>query len=490
MRQSGILLHITSLPSPGYVGTLGACARQFVDFLRDSGMTVWQVLPIGPTGYGESPYQSASTFAGNPLLIDEGELVAAGYLEAALPPEDVENPELVDYERARRRSEKMLRVAFERDRTRSAELAREFKQRHAWADDYALFAAIKRHFGDISWMKWPDQALRRREKAALDKYRALLSDEIEYHLFVQALFFEQWAALKNYANMRGIKLFGDMPIYVAEDSADLWANPEGFQLDENLTPTRVAGVPPDYFSEDGQLWGNPLYDWKAMKKREFDWWIERLRAAGEMFDMLRVDHFIGFANYYSIPYGAKNARVGMWVYGPGKKFFQVVRKKLPKLCVIAEDLGVVSEHVIHVKRYCGYPGMKILCFGFDTDLSDPGLPDNYPENCVAYTGTHDNDTLLGWWAKATDEQKALAREALHFETDGEVREAFISALFGSRANTVIVPMQDALGLDGHARMNLPGTIGNNWLWRMREGAADKELSNWLKELNRKTARGK
>ncbi len=484
MRESGVLLHITSLPQPGGIGTLGKAAYEFIDFLKASGASIWQMLPVGPTGYGESPYQSASTYAGNPLMIDLSMLKEEGMLEEKdiplLPDSDQ-----VDFEAVRAAKEAALRKAFEN--TGVTEGMRQFAREQPWAEEYALYMALKQHFSGAAWQNWPRE-LRLREESALLSWREKMQGEIQYHLFVQWLFRRQWQAMKRYANERGIQLFGDMPIYVAEDSADTWANPEIFQLDAERRPIQVAGVPPDYFSEDGQLWGNPLYDWDALRKRKYDWWIRRLKAMGTLFDLVRVDHFIGFANYYAIPYGAKNARNGQWRLGPRRKFFRRVRKEAKEVRIIAEDLGEVNARVRRLLRFCGYPGMKVLSFAFDSEDDNAHLPRNHGKNAVVYTGTHDNDTVLGWWAAANEKTRAIACRELGMKETDDIAGRMIEAAFASTAERAIVPMQDFLRLPTAARMNTPGTVGGNWGWRMTE-SAPAAVREEIIRLNRKYHRG-
>lgn len=481
MRKSGVLLHITSLPTPGGIGTLGSDAYAFVDFLKKAGMSVWQVLPIGPTGYGESPYQSHGTHAGNINLIDLNFLVRDGLMKA----EDAKRFQAgssTDFDTVKRLKREGLHLCFEQNFNRMEAMVDTFTQSHKNIDDFAFFMALKDYFGGRMWTLWPDVAIRMREEGAMAHYRRILRDEINFHRFTQYVFFTQWSCLKAYANKNGIQIFGDMPIYVAEDSADCWANPNIFQLDRDRRPLKVAGVPPDYFSEDGQLWGNPLYDWKALRRTGFEWWIDRLRTAGELYDMVRVDHFIGFANYYAIRAGAPNARVGKWEKAPGRRFFFVVKRRLPELNIIAEDLGVVSNRVKRLLRYCGFPGMKVLCFGFDSDATNPHFLGNIRENCVVYTGTHDNDTTLGWWEKASEKVRAFALENLP-QCDS-ICDSMIEAALGSAANLCVLPMQDILHLGSEARMNTPGTVGGgNWMWRMQPGVLTDELAARLHEMN-------
>ena len=402
MRTSGILLHISSLPSSGGIGSMGPEAYAFADFLQASGMRIWQVLPVGPTGYGESPYQSSSVFAGNPLLISCVRLREEGLLDYTDEEEfEPADPEKVDYESVRKNKDMLLRRCFSQSGEKLSREIEEFRRENSWADDFALFTALKQHFGGAMWTKWPDEEIRRRRPDALIRYRKELKPEIDYQIFCQYLFRRQWFSLKKYCNDRSVMLFGDMPIYVAEDSADTWTHPEIFQLDRNLVPKRVAGVPPDYFSADGQLWGNPLYRWTYLRFcRRFDWWIERMKGMARLYDMIRIDHFIGFANYFSVKNGMPNARKGKWVVGPGKSLFKRLEREVPGIRIIAEDLGCVNNRVRRLLDWCGYPGMKVLTFGFDSDESNPHFIGHYQQNTVAYTGTHDNDTVLGWAEKA------------------------------------------------------------------------------------------
>ena len=489
MRESGILLHITSLPSPEGIGTLGAEARAFADFLKKAGMRIWQVLPISPTGYAESPYQSFSTFAGNALLLDLRTLKKEGILTTDEAPDLQGDPEMVDYPRLIAFKARMLTLAFEQSGiTLSGKIKRFREENAAWLEDYAFFMAIKRHFGNSSWQKWPDEDIRMRKPAAMKAYREKLKREVDYECFIQYLFFKQWFALKRYANERGISIFGDMPIYVAEDSADAWANPRIFQLDTERRPTRIAGVPPDYFSADGQRWGNPLYDWAYLKKTGYAWWIARLRAMSRIFDLTRVDHFIGFANFYSVPADEQTARNGLWLPGPGKSLFREIKKELPDMRIVAEDLGAVTPKVRKLMSETGYPGMKVMTFAFSGDPYSEHLPKYHSKNSVIYTGTHDNNTLLGWWACSSVTERNTAIIALGIRHDEDLTEAFLRAALESQADTAILPMQDVLRLGETARMNLPGTVGGNWLWRMKPGAAGKKLAKELRKLNEQTGR--
>lgn len=489
MRRSGILMHITSLPGPGGIGSLGKEAYAFADFLKASGMAVWQVLPLGPTGYGESPYQSSSVFAGNPMLISCAALREAGLVAyddgEEFTPDDLER---VDYPAVRESKEKLLRRCFAQSEGKLQKELAAFRRENPWVEDFALFTALKARYGGVMWTKWPDREVRRRQPAALERCRRELDGEIRYHLFCQYLFFRQWFALKRYCNGLGIRLFGDMPIYVAEDSADTWTRPEVFQLDGEGVPKRVAGVPPDFFSADGQLWGNPLYRWFSLRLHGYGWWVERMAAMAKMYDIVRIDHFIGFANYYSVPQGAPNARTGKWVIGPGKSLFRTLERKIPGLNIVAEDLGCVNDRVRRLLTAVGYPGMRVLSFGFGGGEDNPHLPANYVTNSVVYTGTHDNDTVRGWIDTADDAALAQARQLLGFDKPEDGPAAFVRAVLASRADTAMIPMQDVLGLGGWARMNRPGTIGNNWLWRMAPGAATPELAQRLRRENEATNR--
>lgn len=489
MRRSGILMHISSLPGPGGIGSLGKEAYAFADFLKASGMAVWQVLPLGPTGYGESPYQSSSVFAGNPMLISCAALREAGLVAYDDGEEfTADDPERVDYPAVRESKEKLLRRCFAQSEGKLQKELAAFRRENPWVEDFALFTALKARYGGVMWTKWPDREVRRRQPAALERCRRELDGEIRYHLFCQYLFFRQWFALKRYCNGLGIRLFGDMPIYVAEDSADTWTHPEAFQLDGEGVPKRVAGVPPDFFSADGQLWGNPLYRWFSLRLHGYGWWVERMAAMAKMYDIVRIDHFIGFANYYSVPQGAPNARTGKWIIGPGKSLFRTLEKKIPGLNIVAEDLGCVNDRVRRLLTAVGYPGMRVLSFGFGGGEDNPHLPANYVTNSVVYTGTHDNDTVRGWIDTADDAALAQARQLLGFDKPEDGPGAFVHAVLASRADTAMIPMQDVLGLGGWARMNRPGTIGNNWLWRMAPGAATPELAQRLRRENEATNR--
>ncbi len=474
-RASGILMPVFSLPSPYGIGTFGKAAYDWVDFLARAKQTYWQVLPLGPTSYGDSPYQSFSAFAGNPYFIDPDLLVAAGLLSAkecaaAACGSDTK----VDYAALYETRFALLQQAFDRF-TDDAALTAFWHRHKSWLDDYALYTAIKAANGQHSWAEWPDD-VRLRRPDALAKARRTLLREQRFCVFLQYLFFTQWEALKTYAAAKGVHIIGDMPIYVAMDSADVWANSEIFQLDANKQPTEVSGCPPDGFSADGQLWGNPLYRWDVLAQNGYDWWMRRLAASFELFDTVRIDHFRGLESYYAIPHGAPNARNGRWRKGPGLDFVRAIRKQFRGRQIIAEDLGFLTPSVRQLLRRSGYPGMKVLQFAFDTREESDYLPHNYQKNCVVYTGTHDNDTMLGWLQTARRADVRFARRYLDIHHRDDEQWAFIRAAIASVADLAVIPMQDYLGLGGEARINTPSTLGGNWVWRMAPGSASDALA--------------
>ncbi len=467
IRSSGILMHISSLPSPYGIGTFGKAAYDFVDFLTDSGQSYWQILPIGPTGYGDSPYQSFSTFAGNPYFVDLDELCDEGLLRT----KDItaiewgSDPTRVDYGKLYENRFHVLRAAYERQDDAHKRKVRAFSLQNAsWLEDYALFMALKNHFGGKPWSEWAED-IRLREPSALREYSSLLHNDIGFWRFVQYLFFFQWDKLKRYANQNGISIIGDIPIYVAYDSADVWASPTLFVLDESLLPTVVAGCPPDAFSATGQLWGNPIYRWDEMKKDGYAWWMRRLQSATTIADVVRIDHFRGFDSYYVIPAADKTAENGVWQQGPGFDFFQVLRKTLGKRNIIAEDLGFLTDSVRKLQKKVGYPGMKVLQFAFDSREESDYLPHNYDKNCVVYTGTHDNDTVCGWFLSAPRADVRFCRRYLGIRRNDPRGMSLIRAAWASVGDIAIAPMQDFLELGGEARMNAPSTVGGNWQWR-------------------------
>jgi 4-alpha-glucanotransferase len=495
VRASGILVHPTSLPGRFGIGDLGLEAYKFVDFLVVAGQSLWQVLPLGPTGYGDSPYACYSAFAGNTLLISPEQLVTDGLLDSA--PAVATQTNKVDFGQAHKIKEQLLGKAYERytktTDTRLRSAFETFAQQHAqWLDDYALFSALKDAHGGVAWNEW-ESSLVRRAPSALERAREQHREQVEAHMFYQFLFFRQWFALKSYCNERGIKIVGDLPIFVAHDSADVWTNPDQFKLDKNGKPLVVAGVPPDYFSTTGQLWGNPLYNWERMEADGFKWWIERVRATLTVVDIARVDHFRGFAACWEIPGGDKTAERGQWVEAPGRELFTAIRKTLGELPIIAEDLGVITPDVIALREEFGFPGMRILQFGFGGDSKNIDLPHNYVPNVVAYTGTHDNDTTVGWFQSVAGEGSTRTADQIERErsfcldylnTKGEeIHWDFIRGVLASVANTAIVPLQDLLGLGTEARMNLPNSTEGNWAWRYESGTLTDEIAKRLKKLS-------
>ncbi len=487
MRTSGVLMHLTSLPSPYGVGTMGQAARDFVDFLTAAGQTWWQILPIGPTSFGDSPYQSFSTFAGNAYLIDLDDLAADGLLkrEEYASLDWGAEAQQVDYGLLYRQRTPVLRLAVRRLlEDPPADLEAFLSSNASWLPDYALFMALKEENGGRAWQEWP-QPLRRREDAAVEAARTRLRSELRFWQGLQYLFFRQWSALKDYANSRGIRFIGDLPIYVSGDSADVWARPGQFQLDDDLRPVEVAGVPPDGFTADGQLWGNPLFRWEQMEADGFSWWIERIRRQKSFYDVLRIDHFRGFDAYFAIPCGETSARGGRWRQGPGIKLFRAVEQALGRQAIIAEDLGYLTDSVRELLRETGFPGMKVLQMAFDSRGAESDyLPHNYGRNCVCYVGTHDNNTALGWLESLSPADRAFAVNYLKL-TEGEgLHWGLMRSALASVADTAIVTAQDLLGLGGEARMNEPSTLGKNWKWRALPGVFTPELAG---RLRRETA---
>lgn len=481
MRRSGILMAVSSIPSKYGIGAFSKEAYAFVDFLAAAGQKLWQILPLGPTGYGDSPYQSFSTFAGNPYFIDLEALIAEGWLTK----KDCEGFDFgddeayVDYEKIYLARFSVLRLAFENSRIEQNDEFLKFCEENAyWLADYALYMAVKNSFDGKSWTEW-DEDIKLRKEAALSHYRKLYAQEILFYEFQQFLFAKQWQALKAYANEKKIKIVGDIPIYVALDSADTWANPELFQLDETCTPTAVAGCPPDAFSATGQLWGNPLYRWEYHKETGYKWWIRRIAHCYKLYDIVRIDHFRGFDEYYSIPYGDPTAEFGKWEQGPGYEIFKALKLALGRIEVIAEDLGFLTPSVIKLVKKTGYPGMKVLQFAFDSREESDYLPHNYTQNCVVYTGTHDNETTAGWFESCDRRDRNFAKRYLNIRGKKDIHWTFIRAALSSVADTAVIPMQDYLGLLNEARMNTPSTLGNNWKWRMAPDACTPELAQQI-----------
>lgn len=486
-RSSGILLHPTSLPGPDGIGDLGPEAYRWIDFLHASGTQLWQILPLGPTGYGDSPYQCFSAFAGNPYLVSPILLLESGLLKTSDLRQRQEFPEnTVDFGPVIQWKSHLLDTAFNNFLTlQSSEIADQFEHfkrgNSNWLDDYGLFMAIKESQGGQSWSDWP-KALKFREFTALEQVRLELATVIEKVKFSQFLFNQQWQNLKNYAHEKEIRIIGDMPFVIAFDSADTWANPQLFLMDESLSPTMVAGVPPDYFSATGQLWGNPLYNWPVHAQQNYDWWARRLGAVLSMVDLVRLDHFRGFAGAWHVPFGSENAIKGEWKKSPGLELFTALQKHFPDLPIIAEDLGVITPDVEELRDGFGFPGMKILQFAFSGDPQDDFLPHHYPVNCFAYTGSHDNETAQGWFDHATLKEKKFCLDYLG-ANETEVPHRMIREVWRSVADFAIAPMQDFLGLGSEARMNLPGCASGNWSWRMPKRALSSELKDQVYQLN-------
>ena len=489
-RSSGILFHPTSLPGKYGIGTLGKEAYAFIDFLKKSRQKLWQIFPLGPTGYGDSPYQSFSSFAGNPYLIDFDLLIEAHLLSE----EDLRdvffgnNEEYIDYGAIYNQKYPLLRKAYENFKSSDNHEMREnlehFKRENAsWLNDYSLYISLKNHFNGLPWNEWAHD-IKNREHGAMEHYKNELADDIEYHNFIQFLFFKQWGDVKRYANENGIKIIGDIPIFVAADSSDAWANPEIFLFDEERKPVKVAGVPPDYFSATGQLWGNPLYNWQKLKETNYSWWVERVRANLSTCDIIRIDHFRGFEAYWAVPYGDDTAINGQWEPGPGIDLFNAIKSQLGELPIIAEDLGLMTQGVIDLREATGFPGMKILGFAFDSGEENDYLPHTYTKNCVVYTGTHDNDTLIGWFQKAKEEDRQFARDYLNSRSDDEIHWDAIRGAWSSVASMAISPVQDFLGLGSEARINTPGVAAGNWQWRLRHGVLTDELAERIAKLTR------
>lgn len=488
MRSCGVLLHISSLPSKYGIGTLGREAFQFVDFLVRAGQEYWQILPVGPTTIGDSPYQAFSAFAGNPLLIDLELLIEDGLLkeeevEGLLP--DIDDTK-VDYKKQFEGKYALLQKAYQIFKSKQDETSFEtFKNNQkAWLEDYSLYMALKYHNDQLPWNQWEEE-LKHRNPEAISKYKELLKDEIDYWCYVQYLFFLQWTKLREYANEQGVKIIGDIPIYVSYDSADVWANPELFELDKELNPIRIAGCPPDdTFSKTGQLWGNPIYNWEALKKTDYAWWIERIRFSMELFDTLRIDHFRGFDSFYAIPFGHPTAEFGEWVEGPGTDFFAKVKEKLGEISIIAEDLGFTTDSVKQLLEFTGYPGMNVLEFAFSKDQESNDMPHNFKKHSVTYIGTHDNDTCLGYINSLDNETRRFIQKYLNVSSKEECVWGMIRAAYASVSDLVIIQMQDFLGLDSEARMNYPSKTAGNWIWRLQADQIDKNLEEKINTFSK------
>lgn len=481
MRTSGVLMPISSLPSPYGIGTMGKAARKFVDFLQKSGQTYWQILPICQTSYGDSPYQSFSSFAGNPYFIDLEYLCKDKLLKKAECDSFDWGGSIryVDYGTMYESRYALLKKAYARFvKNIPADYEDFCEKEKAWLDDYSLFMALKDANDGVAWAEW-DEALKHREASAIAEAKNSYADDISFYKMLQYLFFKQWRELKAYANEKNIGIIGDVPIYVAMDSADVWTNPNLFYLDEELNPIEVAGCPPDAFSEDGQLWGNPLFRWDVMKKDGYTWWTNRIRAVSKLYDIVRIDHFRGFDSFYAIPAGEETARNGCWKKGPGMDLFHTLEKKLGKLPIIAEDLGFLTPSVHKLLKDSGFPGMKVIQFAFDSREDSDYLPHNYPTNCVVYTGTHDNDTVMGWMKTAPKSSVRFAKKYLNLTKEEGYNWGMMRAAWSSVADLAIVPMQDLIGLGSEARINTPSTIGNNWKWRATEDQISNKLAKHL-----------
>ncbi len=494
MRAAGILLPIFSLPTKYGIGGFSREAYEFVDFLKAAHQSYWQILPLGPTGYGDSPYQTFSTFAGNPYYISLEKLCREGLLSTKECFVKGANKGPVDYGKIYKTRFKILRKAFERsDHTKSRSYRAFVKENALWLNDYCLFMAIKERKNGAGFNLW-EEDIRFRKREALKKYEKELSSEIEFQKFLQYKFYQQYAELKAYANKNGVKIIGDIPIYVSPDSSDLWASPKLFQLDKKGNMKAVAGCPPDAFSETGQLWGNPLYDWTYHEKTGYEWWIKRMEHCMKLYDVIRIDHFRGFEKYYSIPYGSNDARGGKWEKGPGLKLFKEMKKRLENVDVIAEDLGLITPAVRRLVKATGFPNMKVLEFAFDPDDHNGAgeyLPHNYSGNCVVYTGTHDNETLYGWLKGLKGPAKRMVADYVGEKSTNALKlgEGLIRVAMMSVADYCIIPMQDHLCLDNTARINFPSTLGGNWAWRMEKGMLNAELAERLAALTDRYGRG-
>ncbi len=479
---------VFSLPSPYGIGTFGKAAKEFIDFLSAGGQSWWQMLPLGPTSYGDSPYQSLSTFAGNPYFIDPDLLTEEGLLtkEYIDSFEWGESPSRVDYGILYQNRFSLLRMAFERGWEKDKEKIRSFSDENAgWLFDYALYMAVKKHFGMISWPEWPDKDIRLHRQSAVEKYTKLLEDDINFHIYTQFLFFKQWNDLREYARSKGVGLIGDLPIYVAFDSADVWAEPEIFLLDSDNLPLEVSGVPPDYFNEESQLWGNPLYDYKRMAEDGYSWWIRRVGGAQKLYDVIRIDHFRGFESYWAVPYGSKSAKEGRWVKGPGMKLVGVIRDWFKGLSFIAEDLGFSTPEVDKLLKDSGFPGMRVLEFAFDGNAENNFLPHRIERNSICYIGTHDNEPVMGWKENGASQQELSKVKAyLGLNNEEGFARGMLRGGMSSVSQLFVAQMQDWLELGSESRINTPGTFGSNWLWRAQPEDFTDKLSKEIFDMTK------
>lgn len=489
-RASGILMHITSLPQEEGIGTFGDKAYQFVDFLVKSNQKYWQILPLGPVGYGNSPYQAFSAFAGNLYMIDLKKLKEDGLLQKN---QDIildkigNDTEKVNFDVITTLKEALLRKAYEASKGKESlnkAISEYVEANKDWLKDYSLFMALKGEFNQVSWQEW-EPKLKCRDKETIEQYEEKLQDEIGFWNFVQYEFSKQWYELKAYANKLGIEIIGDIPIYVSADSSDTWSHPELFKLDDECQPITVAGCPPDAFTEDGQLWGNPIYDWDYLKATNYKWWVDRMKQNAKLYDMIRIDHFRGFESFWEVPFGEATAKNGTWTKGPGIALFNAINKELGDVAIIAEDLGFITDEVIELRENTGYPGMKILEFAFDPKGDSEYLPHNCTRQSVAYIGTHDNETIVGWMQAPINKKSFnFAKKYLRLTQREGYAWGFIRGLWATPSNIAIAQMQDILGLDNHARMNIPSTVGDNWNWKMKDGALTDEISKKLRELTK------
>lgn len=484
-RSAGVLFPVFSLPSCCENGTFGSEAYRFIDFLNSANQTYWQVLPLTPAGYGDSPYQSYSAFAGNPLYISPEFLASDGLISYK---EEKKEYSDIDYEKAYRKNNELLKTAFKNFRPNESNAFTVFciKNSH-WLDNYAVFMAFKKYFNDKPWYEW-DEEIKFRVKEPVNRLADKLSEDILFHKFCQYKFHSQWFRLKEYANKRNIKIIGDIPIYVSYDSADVWASPELFMLDSKLVPRSVAGVPPDMFSQTGQLWGNPLYDWNAMEHDDFKWWRKRISHTAELYDVIRIDHFIGMVNFYSIPYGEKNALNGVWLKGPGEALIKAINESRGNTAIIAEDLGPATKEVIKVLKKSGYPGMKLMEFAFDDTPFNENLPHNFDSNCVVYGGTHDNETLCGYFSGSKKSVVTFAKSYLNVAKKSDIPWGIIRSAYASNASVAIFQLQDYLSLDNTARINTPSTVGINWKYRLPDSLLTDTIAKKIKDLTQTYAR--
>jgi 4-alpha-glucanotransferase len=487
MRRSGVLLHISSIPSPYGIGSFGKKAYEFVDFLYEAEQTYWQILPLGPTSHGDSPYQTFSAFANNPYFIDLDMLVEEGLLKKDEIVSHFNSDRYCEYDKLYDERFIVLKKAYHRFDVANYHFQQFVFDQRNWLYDYALFMSIKGYYHGKSWESWPAD-IRLRKPEMLVYFKDLLQEDFMFYQFVQFKAYEQYASLKSYANDKGIKMIGDMPIYVSYDSSDVWANPEFFNLDEDRIPIEVAGVPPDNFSAEGQLWGNPLYNWDRMKQDDYAWWVDRVKSSMGLFDMIRIDHFIGFQNYYAIPQGHKTAVLGTWRKGPGIDIFHAIKRHLGDVNIIAEDLGVITDDVRKLLKSTGFPGMKLLQFAFDSREESDYIPHLYDRNVIAYTGTHDNETTAEWFTKLPEKDLTYCLDYIN-HVSGNPVDSLIKATLACVADTAIIPMQDWLSLGKEARMNIPSTTGNNWKWRLKSSELNDNLLNKMKSFTLLYGRG-